>query len=65
MAGPTDAAEDEEEDFGRVDDILALEGGPPLIASITSRPSLRRNVFASKPSTLSVTELRRKWTLGK
>ena len=27
MAEPADATEDEEEDFGRVDDILALEGG--------------------------------------
>ena len=28
MAEPADATGDEEEDFGRVDDILALEGGP-------------------------------------
>ena len=43
MAESADATEDEEEDFGRVDDILALEGGPPLIASIISKPSLRRS----------------------
>ena len=62
---PTDATEDEEEEFGRVDDILALEGRPPLIASITSKPSLRRSSFASKPSTPSVVESRRRWTLEK
>ena len=28
IAEPADATEDEEEDFGRVEDILALEGGP-------------------------------------
>ena len=56
MAEPADATEDGEEDFERPDDILALEGGPPLIASITSKPSLRRSLFSSKPSTLSVVE---------
>ena len=60
MAEPADATEDEEEDFGRVDDILALEGGPSLIASITSKPSLRRSSFASKPSTPSAVESRKK-----
>ena len=63
MAEPADATEDEEEDFGRVDDILALEGGPPLIASITYKPSFRRSLFASTPSTLSAVEARRRWTL--
>ena len=60
MAEPVDATEDEEENFERLDDILALEGGPPLIASITSKPSLRRSSFASKPSILSAVESRRR-----
>ena len=63
MAEPADATEDGEEEFERVDDNLALEGGPPLIASITSKPSLRRSLFASKLSTLSVVESSRRWKL--
>ena len=43
MVEPAGATKDEEEDFERLDDILALEGGPPLIASINSKLSLQRS----------------------